>query len=78
MSDKTQTVEESKQVLADIIVGMINDLGYSEAETWERIANTLLHGLEMHNFDPPTIEQEMELASFMSGIKVTHLTETEA
>ncbi len=75
MSDKTRPTGDSFQILYSVIETMMKELGYSRAEAWEKVTDKLLYCLEEHEFDPPSLEQEMEIASIMADIKTIGLDE---
>ncbi len=81
--DRTRTKEESLSLINDVINGAVRfcmeDYGYTEAEAWEKVSDVVVFELEdplnVDHLRPPTIEEEMHIASLMSQIKIIHLEE---
>ena len=81
--DKTRTKEESQSLINDVINGAVSfcieEYGYTENEAWEKVSDIIAYELEdpMNSNDlrPPTIEEEIHIASLMSQTKIIHLEE---
>ena len=58
-SDKTRSMEESINIILEAVQKMVNTLGYTNEEAWQTVSNDIVFRLDSHDFDPPTIEQEM-------------------